>query len=153
MSLDRINKQNTRIPQPTKVTLQDRLEKQKSPEVNFRNQALDAGLITQDYPLEAPSFNLDLNSGEINLTNPTPERLYELVKLARKNSEHASYGEHNAILGLATFRDKLADFNNGKYISWLRTYSFSRETEENMITAKQYLKEKGFDLSDKALLS
>ncbi len=153
MSPDRISKQTIKVPQPTKVALQDRSEKPKSPETNFRNQALDSGLITREYPLENPSFNLDLSSGEINLTNPTPERLYELVKLARKNSDRASYGEHNTILGLATFRDKLEDFNSTKYLSWLRTYSFLRETEENMVTVKQYLKENGFDLSDKALLS
>ena len=113
----------------------------------FRRLAEEAGLIA-NYDNIQPStkyYNLSLHHGVIFLINPTPERLYELLKLARQCGDDKNFGEHNPLLALSIPIEQLnEDRTIGKY--WYPIYSFDKK--DGWISIEEFLRDRGFDLSD-----
>ena len=90
-------------------------------------------------------WTIDLNASPLYLVDPTPERLYKLIKIARQFAivmpGQSAKGQLRVILNLTANRTRA---DRGESLCWLR-YSGS-------ITVKQFLQENKFDLSDEALL-
>lgn len=97
----------------------------------FRVRAIELGLSVtgsardQTFKTGKRLFYFDLNQGPIELADPTPERVYQLVSLARAYADDASYGEHHALLGLVA---QVKELDAGKQaIYWARAYHASHE--------------------------
>ena len=110
----------------------------------FRSLAEKAGLIA-DYDNIQPGtkfYNLPLGHGVIVLIDPTPERLYELLKLARQCADSKDYGEHNIMLRLSI---PLKELNGNKPEKRWRP---KIDKTDGWISIEELLRDGKFDLSD-----
>ena len=90
------------------------------------------------------------------LINPSPERLYELIRLARQCAQDdpvfgTEYGPHYGILRSAAYIDTLSE----PQIAWHERgphYTPSKNPNFQTTTVKEFLTSKGFDISEEALL-
>ncbi len=88
----------------------------------FSDLAIELGLTTRHRPDPGTRyFEIDFNQ-IIYLTDPTPERLYSLVKLATQIEQNESYGIHIGLLRATAYWGDLKDFASGKK-EWIPWYS------------------------------
>ena len=89
-------------------------------------------------------FELDLNSPIIYLTNPTPERLYSLVKLATQ-IERRDYGIHIGLLRATAYWGDLKKYASGgtEQVTWYTdSYVVAREeSKARGAEMRQYLED------------
>ena len=112
----------------------------------FRSLAKEAGLIA-NYDNIQPGikyYHLPLGHGVIVLIDPTPERLYELLKLARQCGDDENIGEHNPLLALSI---PLEQLNNARTLGkhWYSIFGFSKQ--DGWVSIEEFLRAGGFDLS------
>ena len=127
---------------------------QSEAERKFRAEAKDADLILIHFMPGTRMHCLGLDGGAVMLIDPTPERLYNLVKLARKHAKSTDNGEHKAILGLSVYENEVKRFNDDRAPAYALHWSkrSHQPDRDDLITAEKYLTDNGFDLSDAALV-
>ena len=109
----------------------------------FRRLAEEAGLIA-NYDNINPGtacYELSFNHGIIVLINPTPERLYELLKLARRYANSKDYGEHNIMLRLSI---PLKELNGNQPEKRWRP---KIDKNDGWVSIEELLRDHKFDLS------
>lgn len=109
----------------------------------FQRAAFDAGLIIlngydTETEAEVRRFILNLNQGTIGLLNPSPDRVMQLVQLARTYG-----GDPSGLLHLRTKRAELS-FDRGNHVLWYRAYVVG-SAQEGWLTLAVWLREYGLE--------
>ncbi len=86
-------------------------------------------------------FVFDLNQGTVILVDPTPERVRQLVELARQYAQDPSFGEQQALLSLIACRSEL----EYDIVSWERRYYVDHSCQSKWISLNQWLQENDQD--------
>lgn len=85
-------------------------------------------------------FEFDLNQGTVILVDPTPERVRQLVELARQYAQDPAYGEHQALLSLIARHIELEE----DIVYWKRRY-YVEHSQDKWISLLQWLQENSQD--------
>lgn len=104
----------------------------------FRAAAKRAELSLDQRPNSTSIFVFDLSQGRI-ITPSEPEKVMELVQLARDYAKRDQYGEHNSLLALVAPRDEV-DYTSPCHWSKLRYVNYNPKT---WITLKEWLEQHG----------
>ena len=109
----------------------------------FRSLAKEAGLIANYDNIQRGTtcYELSFHHGIIVLINPTHERLYKLLKLARQCADSKDYGEHNIMLRLSIPFKELNDNQPEK--RWRPKI----DKNDGWVSIEEFLRDRKFDLS------
>lgn len=113
----------------------------------LRDEAVKLGLKVDSRTHDGRVFYYDLNYGQI-YGSTDPDKVFALVKLARKCASFDGDGEHNALLNLVARKDELGDESSGR-VCWHRVYyTNARNEPDAWISLRDFLTNNGHDTSE-----
>ncbi len=107
----------------------------------FRETAQQRGLTVTE-KIAPRFFKFELTHGEIHVV-PKPDKVFDLLGMAREFASNPDFGDHKALLRHAALRDDLLD---SPIVVWVKGGSpLVKRDPKNWVMLEDWLKEHGYN--------